>query len=45
MKVRSESWKAGVAAVHGILRHEWNPIGCAVPEDEYDRYIGGICED
>ena len=27
------------AAIHDILFHEWDPIGCGVPPDEYDSYI------
>ncbi|MCE5302554.1 MAG: hypothetical protein LLF97_05525 [Planctomycetaceae bacterium] len=29
--------------VHDVLIHDWDPIGCGVPDDEYDSYIPGIC--
>jgi hypothetical protein len=29
--------------VHEVLIRDWNPIGCGVPDDEYDSYIPGIC--
>jgi hypothetical protein len=32
-------WKADVDAIRQILLSEWGPIGCGVPEDEYDSYI------
>jgi hypothetical protein len=28
--------------VRAILMEEWDPIGCGVPEDEYDAYVGPI---
>jgi hypothetical protein len=28
--------------VRAILWTEWDPIGCGVPEDEYDAYVGPI---
>jgi hypothetical protein len=28
--------------IREVLLREWNPIGCGVPEDEYDAYIGGV---
>jgi len=31
--------KAETAAIRKILRHDWDPIGCGVPEDEYDSYV------
>jgi len=31
-----------VDAIRRILNIEWNPIGCGVPEDEYDAYISII---
>ncbi len=32
-------WKADVDEIRRVLMSEWDPIGCGVPEDEYDRYI------
>jgi hypothetical protein len=34
-----ESTKASAAAVRTILHQDWDPIGCRVPEDEYDSYL------
>lgn len=31
--------KAHAAAVRAILHQDWDPIGCGVPEDEYDSYL------
>src|SRR5437660_5474800 len=28
--------------VRAILMEEWDPIGCGVPDDEYDAYVGPI---
>jgi hypothetical protein len=39
MSNRSRDWKADVDAIRRILMSEWDPIGCGVPEDEYDSYI------
>ena len=39
MSKRSRDWKADVDAIRRILISEWDPIGCGVPEDEYDSYI------
>lgn len=33
---------ADVNAIRKILISEWDPIGCGVPEDEYDSYIPSI---
>ena len=30
--------KADFEQVRAILHDEWDPIGCGVPEDEYDSY-------
>lgn len=30
---------ASAAAVRTILHQDWDPIGCGVPEDEYDSYL------
>ncbi len=30
---------AGFEAVRAILWRDWDPIGCGVPEDEYDAYV------
>jgi hypothetical protein len=38
----SRDWKADVDAIRTILLTDWDPIGCGVPDDEYDSYIGGI---
>ncbi len=35
-------WKADVDAIRRILMDEWDPIGCGIPEDEYDMYIPAI---
>jgi hypothetical protein len=35
-------WKADRDAIRRILLSEWGPIGCGVPEDEYDSYIPAI---
>ena len=29
-------------AIRVVLLSEWDPIGCDVPRDEYDEYIGGV---
>ena len=34
--------KALLRQVDAILWTNWNPIGCAVPEDEYTSYAGPI---
>ncbi len=31
--------KAHAAAIRAILHRDWDPIGCGVPEDEYDSYL------
>ena len=34
-----------MAQIHGILWHDWDPIGVKKmggPENEYDSYIGGV---
>jgi hypothetical protein len=31
--------KAESAEIRKILHQDWDPIGCGVPEDEYDSYI------
>ena len=31
--------KTGFEQVRAILHGEWDPIGCGVPEDEYDSYV------
>jgi hypothetical protein len=35
-------WKADVDAIRSLLMAEWDPIGCGVPDDEYDSYIPDI---
>jgi hypothetical protein len=42
MARRPRDWKADVDAIRKILMAEWDPIGCGVPDDEYDAYIPGI---
>jgi hypothetical protein len=42
MARRSHDWKADVDAIRRILMAEWDPIGCGVPDDEYDSYLPGI---
>lgn len=32
-------WIAHVDAIRRILMSDWDPIGCGVPDDEYDSYI------
>jgi hypothetical protein len=29
-------------SIRKILLHDWSPIGCLVPNDEYDDYIGPV---
>ncbi len=31
--------KAEVRAINTILWRDWDPIGCGVPEDEYEGYV------
>lgn len=31
-----------VKPIHDVLFRDWDPIGCGVPEDEYDSYIPSI---
>ena len=33
--------REGFAKVRAILHGDWDPIGCGVPEDEYDDYSPG----
>lgn len=35
----SRDTKAVPAAVRLILHRDWDPIGCGVPEDEYDSCV------
>jgi hypothetical protein len=37
--MQPRDWKADVEAIRPILMSEWDPIGCGVPDDEYDGYI------
>ena len=39
MSKQSRDWKADVDAIRRVLISDWDPIGCGVPEDEYDSYI------
>ena len=40
--MQTRDWKADVDAIRRILMSEWAPIGCGVPDDEYDGYIPAI---
>lgn len=31
--------KTGFEKIRAILHGDWDPIGCGVPEDEYDSYV------
>ncbi len=31
--------KAEARAINAILWRDWDPIGCGVPEDEYESYV------
>ena len=42
MTKKLRDWKTDVDAIRRILMSEWNPIGCRVPDDEYDGYIPQI---
>lgn len=33
---------SNLAAIRTVLMSEWDPIGCGVPDDEYDSYIPAI---
>jgi hypothetical protein len=35
----SRDTKAEARAINQILWREWDPIGCGVPEDEYEGYV------
>lgn len=39
MSTRSRDWKTDVDVIRRVLISEWDPIGCGVPDDEYDSYI------
>lgn len=34
--------RAEFRAVRRILWEDWDPIGCGVPNDEYDNYVGPV---
>lgn len=36
--------KRGFEAVRRILWEDWDPIGCGVPQDEYDSYAWPVLE-
>jgi hypothetical protein len=42
MANQRRDWKNDVDAIRRVLIAEWNPIGCGVPDDEYDSYIPAI---
>jgi hypothetical protein len=35
----SRDTKAETRAINAILWKDWDPIGCGVPEDEYESYV------
>ena len=35
----SRDTKAEARAINTILWQDWDPIGCGVPEDEYESYV------
>jgi hypothetical protein len=35
----SRDTKAETRAINSILWQDWDPIGCGVPEDEYESYL------
>jgi len=35
----SRDTKAETRAINSILWKDWDPIGCGVPEDEYESYV------
>ena len=35
----SRDTKAEARAINAILWKDWDPIGCGVPEDEYEAYV------
>ena len=35
----SRDAKAETRAINTILWQDWDPIGCGVPEDEYESYV------
>src|SRR5262249_21222601 len=37
--MQRRDWKEDVDAIRSLLMAEWDPIGCGVPDDEYDSYI------
>lgn len=40
---KQRDWTQLQRTIHEVLIHDWDPIGCGVPDDEYDSYIPGIC--
>jgi hypothetical protein len=38
-KKEAREW---LARINSVLRSEWDPIGCGVPEDEYESYAGPV---
>jgi len=37
-------FNAAATSIRTILWRDWDPIGCGVPEDEYDDYVGPVYE-
>jgi len=35
----SRDTKAETRAINAVLWRDWDPIGCGVPEDEYESYV------
>lgn len=35
----SRDTKAETRAINSVLWRDWDPIGCGVPEDEYESYV------
>jgi hypothetical protein len=39
MRPQAREAKTGFEKIRTILHREWDPIGCGVPEDEYDSHV------
>ncbi len=42
MASQRRDWNQDADDVRQVLMTEWDPIGCGVPDDEYDSYIPGV---
>jgi hypothetical protein len=40
--VKNSATSEWLRQISKVLHADWNPIGCDVPEDEYDSYAGPI---